>query len=77
MVLDEVPSNPLVISTHHQTHIDMVSQGQYAYLTDETTSLLKMSKDCSLAMMDQKLSASLYAMGTQNNSAYVELLSHK
>lgn len=77
MILDKRQDKPDVISSDHLRHLEMVSEGYYAYMTDATTSHISMSQDCSLAVMQEPLYSDIYAIGVQNNSAYRNLLSYQ
>ena len=61
-----------VISTSHKTHLDMVDQGNYAYLIDETSAQLLQQKSCDFKTMNSHLPYAFLGMGFQENSAYVK-----
>ena len=64
-----------VISTLHSTHIDLVNEGNYAYLTDATTVAVIQQTSCELAIFNDKMFPSVYGIGLQNNSAYTKPIS--
>ncbi len=65
------------LSTDQEEHFQMVHQGGYAYLTDETTLDVEMAKSCNLTSMQEQIFPMHYAFGFQNNSAYAEIFSQE
>ncbi len=59
-----------VLNSDNGPHMELVKQGSYAWLTDETVANMEMGKDCSLRILEEKLFPQHYAIGLQNNSAY-------
>ena len=58
------------MSTSHQTHLDLLDTGGYAYFLDATAAELYAATSCDLKLFRHNMSPFYYAMGFQNNSAY-------
>ena len=63
------------VSSDHNTHMQLVYGGEYAYLSDLISFEVEMSNSCNLEVMKEKFSPVYYAIGVQNNSAYRDVLS--
>ena len=64
-----------VLSSSHQTHVNLLNEGNYAYLTDESIALGLAQTSCDLRIFNKKIFPSLNGIGFQNNSAYVKPVS--
>ena len=64
-----------VLSTSHQTHLDLVDKGGYAYLTDVTGARFQMGTSCENRLFTKRLFHLHYGIGLQNNSAYTRQFS--
>ena len=58
------------MSTSHESHLDLVDGGGYAYFTDATAGYLHAKTSCNLKLYRNNMTPLNYAMGFQNNSAY-------
>ena len=54
----------------------LLSMENYVYMTDETSAAVIESKHCEITTAKEKFYPSLYCVGLQNNSAYLEPFSH-
>ena len=61
-----------VMSTSLTTHLQLVDEGNYAYLTDTTSAAAFQESSCDLKIMKEKLFIDFYGIGFQNNSAYAK-----
>ena len=68
-------TDPVVLSADHQEHIDKVLEGNYAYIGDKTGFETAMSQHCNLEVVKDEFLPSQYAIGLQNNSAFVDIVS--
>ena len=59
-----------VMSTSHFTHLRLVDEGSYAYITDTTSAAAYQESSCDLKIMREKLFIIFDGIGFQNNSAY-------
>ena len=66
-----------VLATSHSDHVKMVKEGGYTYIADMTALELEAAQDCDLAIMKEKFVPFYYAIGTQNNSVYRDLISEQ
>ena len=66
-----------VLSTDITQHLQMVNEGNYAYLNVETLVKFEMAKSCELQLGKERLSFEPYAIGLQNNSAYLDVFSQQ
>ena len=66
-----------VLATRHSDHVKMVKEGGYTYIIDMTALELETAQDCKLAIMKEKFVPFYYALGTQNNSVYRDLISEQ
>ena len=64
-----------VLSINQSEQLDMVYQGNYAYLAEETALKVLVSKSCELVTIKEQLAAVGYGIGLQKNSAYLDLFS--
>ena len=64
-----------VMSLSHQTHLDMVDEGNYVYLTDATAARIHQQTSCEHRVLTDKLFPLQYGIGFQNNSAYRQQVS--
>ena len=58
------------MSTLHQSHLDLVDGGNYAYFIDATTGEMHAETSCDLKLFPNNMWELYYAIGFQNNSAY-------
>ena len=65
-----------VMSTSHNIHVDLVNEGNYAYLTYESMATWIQQSSCDLRIFNSNMYPMLNAIGFQNNSAYVEQASN-
>ena len=63
-----------VLSPKASIHLDHVIRGGYAFVTDITWALQQASKTCDLTILEEQFWPMMFAMGTQNNSAYKPVL---
>ena len=54
-----------------------MKEGGCTYFADITLFELEIAKNCDLAIMKEKFAPLLYAIGTQNNSVYIDLFSEQ
>lgn len=64
-----------VLSINQSEQLNMVYQGNYAYLAEETALKVLVSKSCELVTIKEPLAAVGYGIGLQKNSAYLDLFS--
>ena len=55
------------LSTKTAEHMEMVNGGDYAFVADETYLRFQMSQFSGLAIMEEKLAATGFAVGLQKN----------
>ena len=77
MMADFESDGTPTLSPDHSQHLDMVKEGGYTYFADITTFELEVAKNCDLAIMKEKFAPLLYAIGTQNNSVYIDMFSEQ
>ena len=59
-----------VLSSNHTEHIEMVKNGDYAYIVDNTAAVIFISENCECTVAPEQFTPALYSLALQLNSAY-------
>ncbi|XP_069104062.1 glutamate receptor ionotropic, delta-1-like isoform X1 [Argopecten irradians] len=70
-------SDPSVLSTNPDVHIQKVLEGNYAYLGDKTQIEIKMANECTLRTGKEEVLPFQYAFGLPNLSPFTEMISRE
>ena len=66
-----------MLSSNLADHANMLNKGQYAFIADEMYLKTVITKFCDLQIGKELLDYDPYAIGFQNNSAYLDLFSEQ
>lgn len=63
------------LSVNRGKHIQMVLEGNYAFLLDETAARFEIATSCGLAIVKEKFHSMAFSAGLQKNSVYTPIFS--